>query len=206
MSGNNLARMLALFVALSVLGGCSGTTHLGKVGDRDFYSIHASHLDGPNMTALVSVSENGETRVEGLSSGQGMLTGSVNAALGAGGNVASAALIANGIRNAKPARTNVNNSANTASSAGAESNSDSQGGDGGSGGAGGGGGGGGSNDGDDDGGSDDGDDDGGGGGGDGGHGGGDDNDDNGHGNDDDHDDDSNPGGGGGGHGGGEDDD
>ena len=135
------ARTLFVVVAvasLSVFGGCSGVDHLGRVGDTDFYSVHSSNLDGPNITALVS-EKNGEAKVEGVASGPGMFTGSVNAALGAGGNVAGAALIANGIKNIKGARTNVSNNSNVAVSGNAESNS--EGGAGGNGGEGGGGGG-----------------------------------------------------------------
>ncbi len=51
-----------IFIA-SLPVGCSGITYLGKVGEVDFFSVHAEHFTGPNSTSLVT--ETGGKDVEG---------------------------------------------------------------------------------------------------------------------------------------------
>jgi len=107
-------------LVLSVLTGCSGTTYLGHAGNVDFYSVHASHLDGPNFTALVSV-HNGHTQIDKVIGGSGVLQSVAPALIDAGGAVGSSAVF-------RPSNCNTNVSttggnANSAATGGTEDTS-----------------------------------------------------------------------------------
>lgn len=47
-------KKIVIFVFFLALSGCSGVKYVGKIGERRFYSVHASYFDGPNWSAIVS--------------------------------------------------------------------------------------------------------------------------------------------------------
>lgn len=56
--------LLVLILISFVTVGCRSTTKkLGTIGGVEFYAVHASHFDGPNLTALVSRSPSNEVVV-----------------------------------------------------------------------------------------------------------------------------------------------
>lgn len=59
-----LKNLLILILISFVTVGCRSTTKkLGTIGGVEFYAVHASHFDGPNLTALVSRSPSNEVVV-----------------------------------------------------------------------------------------------------------------------------------------------
>lgn len=61
---NMFKNLLVLILISFVTVGCRSTTKkLGTIGGVEFYAVHASHFDGPNLTALVSRSPSNEVVV-----------------------------------------------------------------------------------------------------------------------------------------------
>ena len=109
--------------------GCSGVDKLGTIGGTSYYSVHGSHLDGPNFTALVTRRGKGKPKVRAVMSGPGLATVTLPAIFGAGGNAAAAFLFGKSLkREGYSSSVNASggtNSSNSSSSAKAKSSSSS---------------------------------------------------------------------------------
>jgi hypothetical protein len=66
--------LFALFAVVSLISfGCSGMNKIGTVGDTTFYNVHASNIDGPNVSALVA-EKDGQASVVSNYGGAGVAT------------------------------------------------------------------------------------------------------------------------------------
>ncbi|NJL70807.1 MAG: hypothetical protein HC888_03960 [Candidatus Competibacteraceae bacterium] len=81
-------KIIVLGLAAWVLVGCNGVYKLGRVGDKEFYKVKTSDIDGPNTTTIVTRDLDDEVVSVGPTfAGPGPL----NSMIGAGATVGAAA-------------------------------------------------------------------------------------------------------------------
>lgn len=110
--------LLILVLISFVTVGCRSTTKkLGTIGGVEFYSVHASHFDGPNLTALVSRTPSNEVIVNYVFGSAGIGSSIVAAS----GQVAASAALGISMPSDSIEVSGGNSSANSSSKAGASS-------------------------------------------------------------------------------------
>ena len=84
-------------ILIGLLTGCSGVHQIGSIGQNKLHNIHGRSLDGPNYMGLAEEHPDGTVSYIFFTSGPGI----GQAVVGAGGNVAAAAVL-------RPARNTTN--------------------------------------------------------------------------------------------------
>lgn len=98
-----------VFAFVFTCGGCTGITHIGNIGDVEFYEVHSEQLVGPNISTLV-VKRGDKVSPIGIFASGGIAPSLVQA----GGNIGSAAVFGHSL---DPDENNISNDSSSDSKA-----------------------------------------------------------------------------------------